>query len=204
LQIFIPSDYGTITFSAEDMMPEPPQNGSIWWDRAEAPITVLLSWDYPEMNDFDHFNVFIHRDGNSELVAETIGSQLVYFTDNNDYATFTVTTVDHAQNESVESEPLIFDVTVGIGQPEPEMQAQVYPNPSSGAVSIAFATAAATRCNIEVLAPDGTLLEVVFNGVMDAGKHQVNWQPQQIAAGIYFMRIRTGDSTIIRKIMLMP
>ncbi|HZK06834.1 MAG TPA: carboxypeptidase regulatory-like domain-containing protein [Bacteroidales bacterium] len=204
LQVFDPVGYGTITFGAEDLMPEPPQNGFIWWDRAEAPITVLLSWDYPEMNDFDHFNVFIHRDGNSELVAETIGSQLVYVTDNNDYATFTVTTVDQAQNESEESEPLIFDVTVGISQPELEIQAQVYPNPSSGEVTVAFATAFATRCNIEVLAPNGTLLEVVFDGVLDTGKQQISWQPKEAAPGIYFMRIRTAESTIIRKILMMP
>lgn len=204
MQIFDPAGYGTLTFDAEDLMPEPPQNGFIWWDRAEAPITVLLSWDYPDMNDFDHFNVYLHRDGNSELVAETIGSQLVYVTDNNDYATFTVTTVDYTQNESVESEPLIFDVTVGISQPEPEMQTLVYPNPSSGQVTIAFATAAATRCNIEVLAPDGTLLDVVFDGILEAGKQQITWQPQNVAAGVCFMRIRTGESTAIRKILMMP
>jgi WD40 repeat protein len=204
LQIFDPVDYGTITFGAADLTPEPPQNGNIWWDGVDAPIIVLLSWDYPEMNDFDHFNVFIHRDGNSELVAETIGSQLVYITDNGDYATFTVTTVDRAQNESAESEPMIFDITLGISQPELEMQALVYPNPSSGQVTIAFATATATRCSIDVIAPNGTLMDVVFDGVLEAGKQQITWQPKKATSGICFMRIRTNDSTIIRKIMLMP
>ena len=196
--------YGTMTFGATDLMPEPPQNGTIWWDRVDAPITVLLSWDYPEMNDFDHFNVYIHRDGNSELVAETTGSQLVYISDNINYATFTITTVDHAQNESQESEPLIFDIMTGISQADPEMYLQVYPNPSPGEVTVAFSTVVETRCHIEVVAPNGTLLDVVFDGVMDAGKHQVRWQPKQISAGIYLMRIRTGESTITRKILMMP
>ena len=204
LQVFDPLGYGTISFGATDLMPVPPLNGAIWWDRVDAPITVLLSWDYPDMNDFDHFNVYIHRDGNSELLAETIGSQLVYITDNSDYATFTITTVDYAQNESEESEPLIFDIMTGISQPDLEMEMKVYPNPSSGQVTVAFATSATNRCNIEVLAPNGTLLDVVFDGVMEAGKHQVSWQPQQISAGIYFMRIRTGESTITRKILVMP
>jgi WD40 repeat protein len=204
MQIFEAANYGTITFDAEDMMPEPPQNGNIWWDGTETPITVLLSWDYPEMNDFDHFNVFMHRDGNTELVAETIGSQLVYITNNSSYATFTVTTVDYAQNESAESEPMIFDITIGISQPAPELFAQVYPNPSSGQVTIAFAAADATRCTIEVLTTNGTLMDVVFDGILEAGNQQITWQPQDVKAGVCLMRIRTGESTIIRKILMMP
>ena len=137
-QIFVPIGYGEITFSAEDDAPVPPSNLDIWWNDS-APYTVLLEWDQPAINDFNHFNVYKKiNSGNWEFLMSTIGTQIMYISTSGEYTEFYVTTVDHTGQESVPSEIAIFDITIGIDENKGNAITQIFPNPTSGQLNISI------------------------------------------------------------------
>ncbi len=202
LQIFEPSGYGTITFDAEDETPTPPEEVSIWWDASTPPIMIVLEWNQPQINDFDYFNVYINNSGSFELLTETIGTQLFYISDNNEYTEFYVTTVDLTGNESAPSEIMIFDITIGIDEQDFNPQVTTFPNPSFGNVSFTFVTTAASNFDISVYNSNGSLVDNIYSGMLQPGKQDFRWEAGNNASGIYFLKIINEESGISKKFML--
>ncbi|MEI6900904.1 MAG: SdrD B-like domain-containing protein, partial [Bacteroidota bacterium] len=103
LNIFNPAGYGVINFGDEDLVPPPPDNLVL----ANQPpsLDINLTWSQPEINDFDHFNVYSsNNNGTFNLLASTVGVEFFYSLPNSGAYIFYVTTVDHAGHESVPSE----------------------------------------------------------------------------------------------------
>ena len=64
-----------------------------------------------------------------------------------------------------------------------------YPNPFNPSTMITFALPAASRVRLEVYNTIGQRVEVLKDGAMDAGTHQVRWE-SHAPAGIYWCRMR--------------
>lgn len=202
LQIFEPSGYGEITFAAADEMPVPPAETSIWWNM-DMPTLIIMSWSQPPINDFDHFNVYINETGAFELMDDTDGSQLYYYTDNTEYKEFYVTTVDKAGNESDPSGIMIFDITQGVEESFAPDDISVYPNPASGPVHFDFANDVKGNYNLAVYDLEGRLVSQVFSGNLNPGIHRFSWNGAETNNGIYLLKIQNGKNVVTRKIMLM-
>ncbi|MFP4471598.1 MAG: carboxypeptidase regulatory-like domain-containing protein, partial [Bacteroidales bacterium] len=194
-QIFEPAGYGTMTFGAEDTTPVPPDDLYIEWNSDAPPVIVTLEWNQPPINDFDHFNVYYNDDGTFDLLTETVGTQVFYLTDVTDYTLFYITTVDKSGQESVPSEYLIFDVTIGIEENSPLQQPTVYPNPSSDAFNIAFDLTRPGNYMLDVLDMQGRLISRIYDGKLAQGQHVIRWEAGKRESGIYLLRI-SGENTI--------
>ena len=49
----------------------------------------------------------------------------------------------------------------------------------------------------------GQVVEVLVDHNMNAGYHNIIWDANGIASGMYFVRVATGSNTAIQKLMLL-
>jgi len=205
-QIFYPLTYGTITFGADDDVPPPPTQMHINWNSPTAPVMITMEWNQPAINDFDHFKVYINEGSGFELLAETIGTQIFYLTENTDYTLFHVTTVDKAGQESEPSENMIFDVTTAVAEVLPANKLSIYPNPSSATATISFVVESPGAYNIAVYDMSGRQVKTIHQGQLQAGDYVFRWNGtdgngQTQKTGIYLLKISGNGLNLVEKIM---
>ena len=196
-EIFVPLDYGLMTFGAIDEVPPAPEDMKIDWVVA-GDVDITIEWSQPDINDFDHFNVYMSYDGiNWEFLESTIGRQYFYTT-SEDYLEFYVTTVDHAGQESVPSETVVYDITTtGISEWQQLMNLTVYPNPSAGIVNVSMNVAESGMYTLSLMNMQGRVMETLYSGHLDSGSKLIRWNSEgshgnDFPPGIYFIQL-TGN-----------
>ena len=85
--------------------------------------------------------------------------------------------------------------------------AQNYPNPFNNGTVFRFGIPAAGPVELSLFGMTGQRLATVFDGVRQAGGHTVAWNGrdgagQALASGMYLYRLRAGDYTTTRKLLL--
>jgi hypothetical protein len=191
-QIFSPIGYGQITFDAEDAVPPPPDEINIWWTDG-PPFSVSVEWSQPDINDFDHFNVYYSvLSGNWELLTETIGRQIQYISNNGDYTEFYVTTVDHSQQESAQSGTVAFDLTVGTGENASGTIRNVFPNPASEYINISLEIEHQGIYDITIRNLTGQTMHQLYHGNLTKGTKILHWngiddKGHPVQNGIYIL-----------------
>jgi len=76
------------------------------------------------------------------------------------------------------------------------------PNPFSGETVITYTLPCGLHVTLEVYDLSGRLVETLVDGPQKAGLHRARWATEGPAAGIYFCRLRTGDSELTRKMVV--
>jgi hypothetical protein len=85
---------------------------------------------------------------------------------------------------------------------------QNYPNPFNPSTVVRFSMPVTARAKIEVFNVLGASVAVIFNGLAQAGEHEVVWDGRDdsgtpSASGVYFYRLTADNYTETRKMMLM-
>ena len=196
--IFVPTDYGVITFGASDQVPPPPNNLQLSNGIAQD---IELHWLQPDINDFDHFNIYESQDGGPfNLIDNTVGVQY-FLTVVEGYYQFYVTTVDLAGHESIPSNTVSADVHVGIrGGPGDVSMVKFGPNPFTDQVTIDITTEKQTSLLVEIYDLTGALVLMLQNGQVMKGPHHFTWNGRSssgniLPAGIYNLVVRAGGGT---------
>ena len=116
--------------------------------------------------------------------------------------------------DSIPTTPLMperpFHVTVvpcgvAVGDHNPalptETSLSVFPNPFNSSANLVLELPAAGE--VDVIAYDITGREAarIEHGMRDAGRHVINWTPQALASGIYFVRLESAEKIRIQKVM---
>jgi len=81
--------------------------------------------------------------------------------------------------------------------------AQNYPNPFNPTTTIEYSIKKQSFVNIEIYNAIGQRITTLFNGIREAGSYKLNWNAKDFASGIYFYRIKAGDFTQIKKMILL-
>ncbi|MEN8192742.1 MAG: T9SS type A sorting domain-containing protein [Bacteroidota bacterium] len=81
--------------------------------------------------------------------------------------------------------------------------AQNYPNPFNPSTTISYALPARSDVNIKVYNNLGQLVTTLFNGVNEAGTHEVVWNAADLSSGVYFYTINAGDFVATKKMILL-
>ena len=81
------------------------------------------------------------------------------------------------------------------------------PNPFNPRTAVSFRLPAPATVRLEVLDLAGRRVAVLADGAYSAGQHTVVWngtdaEGSPVAAGVYFYRLRTGDATLTRRMIL--
>jgi len=73
------------------------------------------------------------------------------------------------------------------------------PNPSRGVTTLAFELEAGSDVSVEVFDATGRRVASLLEGALTAGRHSVSWDGRdlagrEVAAGVYLVRVETGES----------
>jgi hypothetical protein len=93
-------------------------------------------------------------------------------------------------------------------QPGPFSVSSITPNPFTYAATIRYGVPVATKTKIAVYDVSGKLMMVLFDGIKQPGWHVVTWNGDdnshlKASSGIYFCEIKTEDTRIVRKLILL-
>ncbi len=81
-----------------------------------------------------------------------------------------------------------------------------FPNPTSGSASVAFELSAPAKVTAQVYGVDGSLIRILAGGEFGAGPGTLHWDGTDgatpLPSGVYFLRVRAGAESDVRKILL--
>ena len=73
----------------------------------------------------------------------------------------------------------------------------VYPNPASGNVSISFSTIGTSKTKLELYDMSGKLVKNLYEGVLsENARKKIDLQTKDLSAGIYIVRLQTGNKIV--------
>ena len=70
---------------------------------------------------------------------------------------------------------------------------QNHPNPFNPSTSIAFSLPEETHVRLSIYDLQGRQVASLVDGVQNAGRHEVRWEPDGLASGLYLYRIEAGE-----------
>ena len=76
-----------------------------------------------------------------------------------------------------------------------------YPNPFNPATTISFSIQRESRVSLVVYNLTGREIATLFDGMLSAGNHDLNFDGSAFAADIYFARLRAGEVTRTQKLI---
>lgn len=90
---------------------------------------------------------------------------------------------------------------VGIAEAD-QLQASltVFPSPFSTTTAINYSLSQSTDIEVQVYDVTGKLVTTLLNRRQEAGTHTINWDAVNIEAGIYFVRLKTENGIVTRRI----
>lgn len=95
----------------------------------------------------------------------------------------------------------------GIENNEPVLPGNItlssYPNPFNAQTTISYSLPKASDITLEIFDMAGRKVKTLLSGYQEAGEHKAVWDAKDVASGIYFYRIRAGESTSIKKCILL-
>ena len=194
--------------SVDNIAPGVPQNLAATYDQGD----ILLSWDAAPEEDFQYHRIYRSTDpgfvpGPGNLVHETATTSWADTPADPNAAYYKVTTLDHAGNES-EPASLGTVTAVGGGNGAPVFALRgAMPNPLRAGTSIAFELPADSPVSLEVFDVTGRRIRTLAAESMTSGNHEITWDGtdesgSRVAAGVYLYRLRAGELTATRRMVV--
>ncbi|MCI0555705.1 MAG: FG-GAP-like repeat-containing protein, partial [Anaerolineae bacterium] len=108
-----------------------------------------------------------------------------------------------ASQLTVEDEIESEDESVVTASPSSYSLSQNYPNPFNASTTIRYEIPNRTNVQLEVIDALGRQIAVLVNEEKEAGYHEVDWQANDIASGVYFYRLKAGSFVETKKLILL-
>ncbi len=96
----------------------------------------------------------------------------------------------------------VIDAVVKAAVPGECFLAQSYPNPFNSVACLTYGLPQAGEVSLRIYDCSGRLVETLFDGVQDAGYHNAVWNGQDLAAGLYLIRLETKKGSLVNKAIL--
>jgi hypothetical protein len=80
---------------------------------------------------------------------------------------------------------------------------QNYPNPFNPSTMIEFSLPADSHVSLNVYDVSGKLVAEVLNKDMGKGEYTIGFKADNLASGVYFYRLKMGEETLTRKMILL-
>ncbi|MFQ6609230.1 MAG: T9SS type A sorting domain-containing protein [Fidelibacterota bacterium] len=94
--------------------------------------------------------------------------------------------------------PIVFQ-----GVPEQFSLAPAYPNPFNPTTTITFGLPHDSNVKIDIYDMLGRQVDQLMNKNMTAGSHKITWNAENMASGLYMIKMESGDFQKIQKVLLM-
>ena len=163
--------------------------------------------NYRDRPDFIRYNIYRNDD-----VIDTQNPNETNYIDTDvpsGYHTYYVTAVYDGEHESMPSN--MVNVAFNSAEEVPGITTSLvgnHPNPFNPVTQIDFSIATASRVTIEVFNLKGQLVRSLADEEMDSGHHTVQWtgdddNGKPVGSGVFFYRMKTGDYTSTKKMLLL-
>jgi len=76
---------------------------------------------------------------------------------------------------------------------------QNYPNPFNGKTTISFEIPSSATISLVITDINGNEVATLHNGVLGAGKHELQFNGSALAAGTYFYKLSTPNGTLVKQ-----
>lgn len=95
-------------------------------------------------------------------------------------------------------------IVEGMNNPLPSQYSlqQNYPNPFNPSTTIRFSLREAGYAKLQIFNTLGQEVAILISRELQAGSHNVQWNPSSIPSGIYFYRLQAGQFTESKKLIL--
>ncbi|HKJ81522.1 MAG TPA: T9SS type A sorting domain-containing protein, partial [Ignavibacteriaceae bacterium] len=80
---------------------------------------------------------------------------------------------------------------------------QNFPNPFNPSTTIRYSVKQSSNVNITILNAIGQVVTTLLNEEKSPGEYQVNFNASSLPSGVYFYRIKAGEYTSVKKMVLM-
>jgi hypothetical protein len=115
--------------------------------------------------------------------------------------------IDIGAYEYVSGSSTIVDKYDSFDKPTGYNLYQNYPNPFNPSTTISYGVPKAGLVHIAIYDVSGRLVQLLANGVQEAGFHSITWNGQNeagnlVASGIYICRLTAGEAVLLRKLIL--
>jgi len=77
-----------------------------------------------------------------------------------------------------------------------------YPNPFNPITTFTFTLPVATHATLDLYDITGRHLTTLFSGFCQTGTHQISFNGSELSSGVYFCQLKAGESSTVRKILL--
>lgn len=194
-------------YSVDNTAPAPPQNLAISQDANG----VSLSWEASTASDVAQYLIFRSTapgiDTNTGIFITTENTS---FLDNTSLPSgplyYLVIAEDINGNRSAATPEVSIAVATGIEGISSEIPAdydlhQNYPNPFNPSTLLRFDMPEAGPATVVVYNTFGQQVEVLVNGSLAAGRHEVTWQPDNLSSGVYYYRFEAGGFSATRQLV---
>jgi hypothetical protein len=91
----------------------------------------------------------------------------------------------------------------GLATPAEFALTDAYPNPFNPVTSMQLALDADGYTSVKVYNLMGQVVDVIHEGMLNAGFHKVTWNAEVIPSGVYLVKVEQGDKIATQKVMLM-
>jgi len=109
---------------------------------------------------------------------------------------------DNASGCNSEEEVLDACNSVAIDEFGFDTKFKIYPNPCSGAVRLRYTNSELRTLNFELYSIDGVLLRTLFDNMQQPGEYELEFDVSDLPGGMYFVRMQSGESYAISKLVV--
>ncbi len=87
-----------------------------------------------------------------------------------------------------------------VSEPRGFCLVQNYPNPFNPSTTIEYSLAEPAQIRLSVYNTQGQLVDVIQSGIEQAGQYRVEWAPEDLPSGIYFIELKAGGMRDVLKV----
>jgi minor extracellular serine protease Vpr len=80
---------------------------------------------------------------------------------------------------------------------------QNWPNPFNAGTTFTFVMAATGHATVTVYDLLGRVVATLADDELVEGMHRLDWRPSGLASGVYFYRLRAGEASVVKKMILL-
>jgi hypothetical protein len=103
----------------------------------------------------------------------------------------------------VSSSPIIINCINNCTSVSPAtLNFQVHPNPARQDAIISFTLCTSVRISLDVFNIAGQKITILEDRVLNSGNQTIPWNTNKVAAGVYFIRLKTVNYSIAKKIVV--
>ena len=93
--------------------------------------------------------------------------------------------------------------SISTGMPVEFALNAAYPNPFNPVTNLNLALIDNGLVTMNVYNVSGQIVDVLVNGYLDAGYHNITWNAANVSSGVYFVKVISGTNISTQKLMLL-